>query len=293
MSKEKSRTFSGRAFTSVATALCFTALAITGVVLFITPPGRVAHWTGWRLGGLTKDGWSALHIWFALSFLIASGFHIWLNWQSLLSYFKSRVTRHLALRREWALALVLCIAIFAGTLVEIPPFSSLMALNDGLKNSWEKSGERAPIPHAERLSLHELASKVGVELETMMANLKASAIAVESSESLVGDLAHDHHLTPMQLYHIAIGKSGQEHGRPGGGGRGMGEGGGMGGGMGRKTLRQFCAEEGLDLTVSLERLRAAGMETDAGVTLRECAETAGIRPNELADILRTSDGPRP
>jgi len=293
MSKETSGTFSGRGFTSVTIALCFTALAITGAVLFITPPGRVAHWTGWRLFGLTKDGWSAVHIWFALSFLIASGFHIWLNWRPLLSYFKSRVTRHLALRREWALALVLCTAVFAGTLVEIPPFSSLMSLNDGLKNSWEKSSERAPIPQAELLSLHELASQVGVGLETMMANLKAGAIVVESPESVVGDLAHAHHLTPIQLYNIAIGESGQRKGRPAGIGRGMRGGGGMGSGMGRKTLKQFCAEEGLDITTSLEKLRTAGMEADGEVTLRECAEKAGIRPHELADILRMSDEPRP
>jgi succinate dehydrogenase hydrophobic anchor subunit len=108
MNDAKSGTFSGRGFTSVASAVCFVALAVTGGVLFVTPPGRVAHWTGWRLLGLTKDQWGALHIWFALLFLIASGFHIWLNWRPLLSYFKSRLTRRFALRREWTLALAMC-----------------------------------------------------------------------------------------------------------------------------------------------------------------------------------------
>ncbi len=292
MSKEKSGTFNGRGFASVATALCFVALAVTGVVLFITPPGRVAHWTGWRLCGLTKDQWGALHIWFALLSVIASGFHIWLNWRPLLSYFKSRVTRRFALRREWTLALTICGVVAVGTLVEFPPFTSLMALNEAIKGSWERSDEQAPIPHAELLSLHELASEAGVDLDTMVARLNADAIVVESPESIVRDLASDHRLTPMQFYNIAIGRSGQ------GKGRSVGVGGtrartGRGSGMGRKTLKQFCANEGLDLTASLEKLRAAGWEADAEVTLRECAEKASIRPSELADILRKPDELRP
>ncbi len=276
MSESRSGTFSGRGFTSVAAALCFVALAVTGVVLFITPPGRVAHWTGWRLFGLTKDDWGALHIWFALLFLIASGFHIWLNWRPLLGYFKSRLTRRFALRREWTLALAISGVVAVGTLVELAPFSSLIALSETIKGSWEKSGERAPIPHAELLSLRELASEAGVDLETMVTRLKAKGIVVESPESIVSDLADEHGITPIQLYNIGIGERQQGNsGRSGGGG-----------GMGRKTLNQFCADEGLDLTVALERLRAAGLEADAEMTMRDIATRGGLRPPDLRDILR-------
>jgi len=276
MNDARSATFSGRGFTSVATTLCFVALAVTGMVLFVTPPGRVAHWTGWRLFGLTKDHWGALHIWFALLFLIASGFHIWLNWRSLLSYFKSRLTRRFALRREWTLALATSGMVAAGTLAEFPPFSSLIALNETIKNSWEKSGERAPIPHAELLSLRELASEAGADLETMVARLKTEGIAVESPKSIVRDLADEHGITPLQLYNIAIRESERENSEQSA----------IGGGMGRKTLRQFCADEGLDLTVSLERLRAAGLEADAEMTLRDIATRGGLRPPDLRGILR-------
>ena len=275
MNDTRSSRFSGRGFTSVAATLCFIALAVTGVVLFVTPPGRVAHWTDWRLFGLTKDNWSALHIWFALLFLITSGFHIWLNWRPLLGYFKSKVTRRFALRREWTLALVLGSVVAAGTLAELPPFSSLIAWNETIKDSWEKSDERAPIPHAELLSLRELADKADLDLETMVARLKAKGIAVESPESIVRDLAHEHGITPLQLYNIAIREiERRNNGRSGGGG-----------GMGRKTLKQFCADEGLDLTVSIERLRAAGLEADAEMTLRDIATRGDLRPPDLLDIL--------
>ena len=276
MSKAKSSAFSGRGFTSVATGLCFVALAVTGIVLFVTPPWRIAYWTGWRLFGLGKDQWANLHIWFALLFVILSGFHIWLNWRSLLGYFKSSVTRHFALRREWTLALVLCGGIAVGALAEVPPFSSLIAWDETIKHSWGKSSERAPIPHAELLSLRELAHEAGVDMETVVTRLKAAGVVVDSPESIVGDVADEHGMPPIQLYKLAI-REGQQ------GNNGQT---GIGGGLGRKTLRQFCSDEGLDLAVSLEGLRAAGLQADAEMTLRDIATGGGLRPPDLLAILR-------
>jgi len=73
------RRFNWRAFISVTTALSFVAMSITGVVLFVTPPGRVAHWTGWKIGALTKEQWAGLHIWFSLLFMIVAVLHLYLN----------------------------------------------------------------------------------------------------------------------------------------------------------------------------------------------------------------------
>ncbi len=275
MSDTKNATFSGRGFTSVATTLCFLALAVTGVGLFVTPPGRVAYWTDWRLLGLTKDNWSAIHIWFGLLFLIASGFHIWLNWRTLLGYFKSTVTRRFALRREWALALILAVTVVSGTLLEVPPFSSLVAFNEMVKASWERRDERAPIPHAELLSLRELSSQANLDWEAMIARMKAKGITVDSPESILGDLARAHGMTPAELYNIATGANSAESSRHAGGG----------GGMGRKTLRQFCADEGLELAVALERLRAAGLEADAQMTMRDIATQGNLHPPDLRKIL--------
>jgi hypothetical protein len=174
------------------------------------------------------------------------------------------------------LVLILCGGVAAGTLAELPPFSSLMALNETIKDSWESTDERAPIPHAELLSLRELAREAGVDWEMMAAHLKANGIAVESPDSIVSDLAHAHGLTPVQLYNVAIGE--RERSNSGQTGAGTG--------MGRKTLRQFCADEGLDLTASLERLRAAGLEADAEMTLRDIAMRGGIHPPDMLAILR-------
>jgi uncharacterized protein DUF4405 len=69
MSEPKTYRFQFRALVSVLTTVSFVTLATSGIILFITPPGRIAHWTGWRFWGLTKTQWSSVHIWFALLFV--------------------------------------------------------------------------------------------------------------------------------------------------------------------------------------------------------------------------------
>jgi hypothetical protein len=53
----------------VVVALSFLALAISGAVLWVSPPGRIANWTDWAMLGLRKSEWIDLHIWFALLFV--------------------------------------------------------------------------------------------------------------------------------------------------------------------------------------------------------------------------------
>jgi len=285
MSDTNKSKLSGRAFVSVMTALAFIGLLVTGPVLFVTPPGRVANWTGWRLFGLTKDQWSALHIWFSLSFVIASGFHIYLNWRPLFGYFKSRLTHHFAFRWEWALALALCAGVCAGTLVGLRPFSSFVAWHESIKQSWDREEERAPIPHAELLTLRELAAQENLDPETMITNLNATNIFVDSPDVIVGELAETYGMTPQQLHRTALGETG---GR-GGGGRGWGQvrgAGSRGGGSGRKTLEQFCADEGLDLADAVETLRIAGIEAEGTMVMHDIAGEIGLRPPDLVDMLR-------
>jgi hypothetical protein len=144
MDREAKQRFNWRGFVSVATGLSFLVMSITGIVLFITPKGRVAHWVEWRMLGLTKDQWGGLHIWFSLIFMVMAAFHIYLNWKPLLNYFRDRVRRTYALRREWLFSLIICGIVFAGTLADVAPFSSLLVWNELIKNSWEVPGQQAP-----------------------------------------------------------------------------------------------------------------------------------------------------
>ena len=76
------KAFSSRAFVSVLTGLSLIGMTISGIVLFLTPSGRIANWTDWTYLRLTKHQWGALHIWLSLIFLAASFFHVYFNWSN-------------------------------------------------------------------------------------------------------------------------------------------------------------------------------------------------------------------
>jgi hypothetical protein len=277
--------------TSVLIACSFTILLISGVVLFVSPPGRIANWTNWTILGLRKQEWTALHIWFSTAFLFVTGFHVFFNWRPLLNYFKDRISRRFGFRREWFVAFAICGGVYAGTRAQIPPFSSLMAFNEGVKESWDKPKERAPIPHAELLSLQELSEKAGVEMTVVTNRLKGRNITNFSPEVIVQKLADDNQRSAQSIYEAIQGNA--EPARPGAGhsgGQGRGKAGaGGGGGPGWKTLTQYCADEGMDLKDALAKLQAKGIKATPDQTMREIAVNNGYeRPYELIDLLKSS-----
>ena len=277
MDSKAKQGFNWRGFVSVATGLSFLWMSITGVVLFITPKGRVAHWVEWRMLGLTKDQWGGLHIWFSLIFMVTAAFHIYLNWQPLLNYFRDRVRRTYALRREWLFSLILCGIVFVGTLAEVIPFSSLLIWNELIKNSWEVSGQQAPIPHAELMTLAEIAEKVkGIDAQTMVSNLRSKGIEVESAHVIVGQLAEKNNLSPSELYAIAVGQSFSNR---------AGEGYLAHHGLGQLTLQQYCDRTGLDVNEAIERLRNKSIQARSDMLLRDIAHGAGIHASDIRDIL--------
>ena len=97
-----------RAMTSVFIASSFLLLLVSGAVLFISPPGRVANWSNWRMIGLTKHDWIGVHTWFAAVFVLTAVFHLIFNFRPLVNYFRDRLTRRIGWRWEWVAAVALC-----------------------------------------------------------------------------------------------------------------------------------------------------------------------------------------
>jgi hypothetical protein len=269
--------FQWRALTSVLMTLGFVMLALSGVMLFLSPPGRVANWTNWTLLGLRKSEWGGIHIWFGTLFLVMTALHVYFNWRPLVRYFKSRMTRRVGFRREWAYAAVVTVVVFGGTKAGIPPFSTLLAWNEEVKESWEVAEQRAPIPHAELLSLAALAEKGGVELSEAQRRLAGRGIPDAGGDRIVQAIADDAKLPAREIYEIITraDSSASRHGE-----------GKAGGGLGWKTLAQFCTEEGLALATVRARLEAKGITFTETMTLRDIAKANGQVPYELVEWLR-------
>ena len=129
----------------------------------MAPPGRYANWVNWKMINLTKEGWQSLHTVFSYTFVILSVFHLFtINWKAFLSYLKKKKEKGLNKKTEFLFATILTIVFMTGVLISIPPFRSVMDLCEYLTESWENVEETPPVPHAELLTLVELAEELNL-----------------------------------------------------------------------------------------------------------------------------------
>lgn len=284
----KQTLFRFRPFVSLLTGFSFLAVALTGVILFITPPGRIANWSGWTVWGLTKNQWSALHSGFSTVFIAACVLHVWLNIKPLVCYVVGSVNTARRLRFEWIAALLVCGVVYWGSVMPFVPFSSLQNLNERLKNSWSSQPEELPpVPQAELLTVEKLAEQAGLPVETVIENLGNRGIKA-LPEDIFGTLAEQAGYSPEALFTIAAGNTtvpqGQRRGS-GGGGRGAAG----GGGFGQQTLAQACQEIGMNPDDAVDSLRQKGFTATADQTIRQIADENNIRPSQVRQHLQAAN----
>jgi hypothetical protein len=253
MGNSAKESFNLRAFASVFAGLSFVLMAVTGLVLFFAPSCRIARDTSWAVWGHDKEQWVAVHVWLSIACITASLIHIYLNWTALTNYFKDKVRKGLAFRVEWIAALAICVVLYAGSVRGVAPFSSLMI--------WKETFKHGP---------------AGAEAGRGWRGGRAA-----------GQQGQDHASGAQQDHSSAVSPTNEPQGNlqqtqtPG---HGPGQ---AGGGMGRKTLRQFCTDEGIDLSWAISRLQSQGLAVRDTMTLREIADLAGVHPRELRIVLQS------
>ncbi|MCK4782139.1 MAG: DUF4405 domain-containing protein, partial [Desulfobacteraceae bacterium] len=60
MAKNRKR-FNWRGWTTFVVTISFVVDTISGIILYVAPPGRIANWTNWTIWGLNKEEWAAIH----------------------------------------------------------------------------------------------------------------------------------------------------------------------------------------------------------------------------------------
>lgn len=296
------KAFHWRGFCSLLLFCSGMVMLVSSAVLYASPQGRIAHWTGWSVLGLEKEEWSAVHMVCGLLVVLTSIFHIYFNWSLFLGYIKRKTESTLHLKREIALALLVSVAFVAGTILQWQPFHAIVQWNDDIKSYWAANSNATLVPHAEELTLIAFAEEIGMPLDEVVTTLEAAGFEVSDTSIQIKDLARQQGMTPNQLHAVLkpapSGRGGGSGGGGGGAGRGLGGGGssgggggelssgGGGGGMGRLTVSQLCREHGVDLQQALQRLDAAGVSAQEGDTIRALADAAGLRPTAVTDIIR-------
>ncbi len=264
--------FRWRAFVTLYVTLSFLLLAASGTVLYVAPPGRVANWSRWTLGGLDRHGWQAVHTVVALVFVLAGAFHVWFNWRTLWFYLRSKLAEGLLARRELALATAAVVAVAALTLAGLPPFATVVELGERVRASWSAGGGEPPVPHAELLTLERLAATTQVPLDRVLANLEGAGVKGAQPQVTIAALASTNGLTPQEIWTRLKGRE-----RP----KQIPAGGGYGG----KTVGEVCSQLGIPLEEALARLRARGITAQAGSSMKDLAASHGRPPHDLVEIL--------
>jgi hypothetical protein len=277
---------STRAFIAFLVTWAFVVLTVTGLVLYIVPKGRVAFWIQWSLFGLGKEGWGDVHILFGGIFIVTGILHLYFNWKPFCNYLAKRIKGHLELKQELLTSLVATILLIVGAIAAVPPISWVFDLNEQIKTSWAHApGHEPPFGHAEEVALPALARRTNFELSAAIDVLRAANIRIDDERSTLLRIAEANGTTPAALYALILKR--RVVGNPMVASRSPLEieerlaGTGIGG----KTLVVFSGEQNIELNVATDRLKTLGIQAAPEDKLKSIAESAGVRPIEIAKAV--------
>lgn len=271
--------FNFRALTSLTLLWMFLALLVSGVVLYISPPGRIAHWTDWALLGLTKEQWQAIHTLASLVFVVGGFFHLLdLNRRAIWNYLKRSRRPDSPFRMSLLFSLILSVVVLAGTVAAIPPFTWVTGLGEWATESWETPQNSAPAPHAEEWTMLQAVESLGIDRESAWSALEAAGFTVEGPDQTLREMSDENGTTPAVLYQVlvAVQPVGDEGVRPVGS---------VSRGLGRRSLSDVAQEVGITLEEALIRLDAQGIEAESADSLRELSKRYDRTPAEVWRIV--------
>lgn len=200
------RKFRWRGFVSLFALLLMVAIAFSGVVLYFSPQGRIAHWTQWTFVGYTKDDWTALHLLATYVFLVALGFHIYYNWKVLLSYLRNKAREATTMTREIGLALATTVVMVVVSFAALPPASWVVELGEYFTESWATPQTKPPAPHAEEWTLAKTAKYIGISVEEARARLEAKGVTASDAETKLIEIAEANDTKPNLVFKALGGK---------------------------------------------------------------------------------------
>ena len=287
-----------RGFISLILFFNFLVLLITGIVLYIVPPGRVAHWLDWQLLGLSKGDWQALHIVAGLIFVLMGIVHLIFNFKPFKHHLRTRLGSRPQLRLEPFLAAVFVAVLLGGTLAGWPPFKQLLALQENIGESWSRqASQEPPFSRAEEATLTLAASRMHRTPEALIIALERQGIPGLTPSMTVREIADAFGLSPAGVYQAML--DGLATDEPQGPAwleqtqdqsidqvrQRFAD-----SGAGRKTVVQVAQENGIPLDVALARLAAAGFsEAHAESRLRAMGEPYGIGATDMIAIIVLPD----
>ncbi len=196
----KKKPFNFRAFTTLVIFWSLIIDALSGLVLYTVPSGRIADWTRWTFAGFTKGTWETIHTVFGYIFLIFISMHIYNNWRSILGYIRGKIKKYSKARIEFFLSLLLVMLLLGGTIASIPPFSSIMDLGSLIKDTWPENKDEPFLARAEKLPFDRFVWELGLEPEKAIEFLEKKGIKIKDPGQSLKKAADRNRTSPSRIY---------------------------------------------------------------------------------------------
>jgi len=294
---------------SLTVFLSFIFLALSGIMLFVSPQGRVAYWAGWKMLGLSKDQYSEVHTTFMILFLVTGIWHIVLNWKPIVGYMKNRSKQVRFFTPESTLAMLLTAAFLVGPLAGLFPFRQYLDAGADVKAYWESNSGSPPWGHAEENSLQrfcrgmedferlENGRLVIIDCDAALEALRSAGLQVVGLSQRLVDMAEANNTTPRAVAEIVMGVARPATPEEVAAGLSalFSSGDSLAAdsalyrkpysGLGRMSLREYGQEYGYDVDTMVGILESAGLSVNPDATLREEATRLGTDPEGLISVL--------
>ena len=269
-----------RKVTSLTMLLSFILLIVTSIILYVVPEGRVAYWSDWRFMGLSKTQWGNVHINLGVLFLVAGFLHLYYNWAPILAYMKNKARQIKVFTPDFNAALVITIIFTLGTLLNIPPMSTILDFSASFKDAGARKYGEPPYGHAELSSLKMFAKRTGLDLGTITAALEKADMVYQGESQTLLEIARANNCTPRDVYAAMQPTDANPS---------------DGGvppfpdvpfpGIGKTVLNELCETHGLDCGKIISGLADKNIKASPEGTIRQIAEDNGMAPQQLFEIL--------
>lgn len=263
-----------RKITSLTIFISFLVMTYTGIMLFISPHGRIAYWSDWKLWGLSKDQYGEIHTTSMVLFVSFVSLHIYYNWKPILNYIKNSAKKISFTKKEVLIALGINFIFVAGTLSYIPPFNMFLNFEAYIKNNWAKKLGEPLYGHAELSTLKVFCKKADIDLQTAQKKLKERGIKFNTNQNLK-TISKNNGLSPEKLYLIIKPTNSTNHKNS------------TPSMLGRKTLKELSKEGYIDINHALKVLAAKGVkDIDPNRRIKDIADELDIMPINVYDIIK-------
>ncbi len=273
-----SKKFSWRGFISFGLTYVFIILLLTGVILYIAPAGRVAHWVNWEFLGLQKENWQALHTLFSLLFIILSVLHLfYINWKVFISYLKSHAKSGLNKKKELVLSTLLILVFLFGTLYAIPPFRTIMDWGEKLTESWEEKSGNPPVPHAEAYTIQQLSEDIlKIPVSEIIRILNDNGYQVADDQQTLQEIGEEYEVPPIEIFNLFNfkPKAGTIE---------------TGGGIGKKTLLEIAQENNIPIEEMMKKLNDNNINAEKTDVFKDVAGNNNLAPSDIIEILNSTN----